>query len=92
MEIAAARPRVGVEAKATSRSLDKLRREMEDCRGMTHGEHRKCLGLEVFRPRLFLGVAAHEDWRLFPVEQSAGRVVWEKQLPDPDLLYFDAVL
>ena len=43
--------------------------------------------MEVFRPRLFLGVAAGEDWRLFDVEEGEGRVVLGEPR-DLDWLHF----
>ena len=64
MTIAATRSRVGVEAKADERLLDGLFAKMGACQGEVHAEHNKCRAMEVFRPRLFLGVAAGEDWRL----------------------------
>jgi hypothetical protein len=84
--------RVGVEVKKTSIYLDRLVSGMKSCRaGSPHtAEHKKCLAIEHLRPRLFLVVAAGEDWRLFRVEDADGRAVLGDQLPDLDPLYFDA--
>lgn len=75
MTVAATRTRVAVEAKADERLLDGLFAKMGACKGEVHAEHNKCRAMEVFHPRLFLGVAAGEDWRLFDVEERQGRVV-----------------
>jgi hypothetical protein len=88
MPIAAARSRVGVEAKADKRRLDKLVEQMRACEAAVHAEHNKCRALQIFRPQLFLGVAAAETWRLFRVAERDGRAVLGDELPDLDRLYF----
>lgn len=94
MPIAAARPRVGVEAKADAKLLDKLLDGMRACQasGTPHGasDHKKCLAISELQPRLFLGVAAGETWRLFTVVQRDGRAVLGDELPDLDGLHFSA--
>lgn len=94
MPLAAARSRVGVEAKATAKMLDKLLAGMRACHadGAPHvrTDHVKCSAIAVLRPRLFLGVAAAETWRLFTVVESSGRAVLGDELPDLDGLHFSA--
>lgn len=94
MAIAAARPRVGVEAKATSKLLDKLLDGMHACQasGAPHSasDHKKCLAIAELQPRLFLGVTAGENWRLFTVVQRDGRAVLGDELPDLDGLHFSS--
>ena len=69
MPVTAARSRVGIEAKATAKMLDKLLEGMRACHadGAPHSrtDHVKCSAIAELRPRLFLGVAAAETWRLF---------------------------
>jgi hypothetical protein len=89
MTKSAARACVVVEAKADKRELDKLIDEMRACQAGSHKQHNKCEALRVFQPELFLGVAAGEDWRLFPVIRRDGRVRLGKEpLPNLDRLYF----
>jgi hypothetical protein len=83
MTVATARLRVAVEAKATGVGLDRLLKGMRACqgrgmRGHTGSNHKKCLGIEVFGPQLFLGVAAGDDWRLCCVDTGDGRAVLGK--------------
>lgn len=88
MTKSAARSCVVVEAKADTRALDLLIDEMRACQGESHGQHNKCEALNVFQPRFFLGVAAGEDWRLFPVVTRGGRkVLGKKPLPLNRLQY-----
>jgi len=68
--------------------LDRLLGEMRACRGTSHAEHEKCLALEVFRPRLFLAVAASETWRLCTVVEREGRAVLGDELPDLQSLHW----
>jgi hypothetical protein len=98
VSIAAARSQlrveVGVEVKATKRLLEKLVSGMQSCQGESQGshsdkDHKKCLAIEVFRPRLFLGVAASETWRLFPIVERDGRAVLGDELRGLDDLHFD---
>jgi hypothetical protein len=91
------RCRVGGEIKQNSRYLDKLIRGMQACQGFpaaghTASDHKKCRAIELLRPRLFLAVAAGEDWRLFLVGEVDGRAALGRALPDLDLLHFDAAL
>lgn len=68
-----ARAHVAVEAKATPGDLDRMLRQMRACadEGKPHDQsiHRKCSSLDVFRPQLFLAVAAGACWRLFTVDE-----------------------
>jgi len=94
MQLTAARPRVGVEAKATSDQLEHLLQGMRRCegdlgRGHTKSDHSKCRAIEVLQPRFFLGVAAGETWRLLPVVERNGRSVLGGELPGLDDLHFD---
>ena len=79
MPLAAARSRVGVEARAAAKMLDKLLAGMRACHadGAPHikSDHVKCTAIAVLRPRLFLGVAAAETWRLF-----TARTQWASRL------------
>jgi len=92
MPVAAARSRVGVEAKASAKTLDKLLEGMRAChmRGTPHSrsDHVKCLAIDALRPRLFLGVAAAETWRLFAVVERDGRAVLGDELPGLEDLRF----
>lgn len=93
MKLAAVRPRVGVEAKATGDQLDHLLQGMQRChgesgRGHSKSDHSKCLAIEVLQPRFFLGVAAGATWRLLPVVEREGRAVLGDELRLDDL-YFD---
>jgi hypothetical protein len=94
MPLAAARSRVGVEAKATAKRLDKLLAGMRACHaeGAPHigTDHVKCSAIAVLRPCLFLGVAAAETWRLFAVVERSGRAVLGDELPNLDRLHFSA--
>jgi hypothetical protein len=94
MPLSAARSRVGVEAKATAAMLDKMLAGMLACHaeGAPHSEpdHVKCSAIAVLRPRLFLGVAAAETWRLFTVVERHGRAVLGDELSDLDALRFSA--
>jgi hypothetical protein len=65
--------------------LERLIRKMRSCGGTAHAEHRKCEALQVVRPDFFLGVAASETWRLFPViHDRNGRLVLGDPLPSDD--------
>jgi hypothetical protein len=90
----AARSRVGVEIKATAEKLDKLLAGMRACcaDGAPHSrsDHVKCSAIAVLRPRLFLGVAAAETWRLFRVVERRGRAVLGDELPDLNGLHFSS--
>jgi hypothetical protein len=94
MTITAARSHVGVEAKANVKLLGKLVDEMRACQTASvprvHSQHKKCLAIAELRPRLFLGVAAAETWRLFTVVEREGRAVLGDELPDLDDLHFSA--
>jgi hypothetical protein len=94
MPVQAARSRVGVEAKATPRMLEKLLAGMRACQTdrtrHSRSDHVKCSAIAVLRPRLFLGVAAAETWRLFNVVERDGRAVLGDELPDLDRLRFAA--
>jgi hypothetical protein len=94
MSLGAARSRVAIEAKATAKMLDKLIQGMRACpaEGVRHtrSDHVKCLGIALLRPRLFLGVAAGETWRLFKVVDRDGRAVLGDELATLDDLYFVA--
>ena len=84
MTVAAARSRVAVEAKADEKLLNNLLHGMQACQGQSEGQHKdtdhkKCRGLQVFRPRLLLGVAAGETCRLFSVKESHGRTLLQPQ-------------
>lgn len=85
----------GVEAKATAKMLDRLLEGMRACHtdGAPHSrtDHVKCSAIAVVRPRLFLGVAAAETWRLFTVVERNGRAVLGDELPDLDRLRFVAM-
>jgi hypothetical protein len=95
MPITAVRPRVGVEAKANAKLLDKLLRGMRGCQesGAAHAasDHKKCLAIAQLRPRLFLGVAAGEVWRLFTVVEPDGGAVLGDELPDLVGLHFCSI-
>ena len=95
MPVQAARSHAGVEAKATPRMLEKLLAGMRACQtdGTPHSrsDHVKCSAIAVLRPRLFLGVAATETWRLFNVVERDGRAVLGDELPDLDRLRFAAM-
>lgn len=92
MPLAAARSRVGVEAKSNAVLLEKLIAEIRRCQAATvpskHREHPKCLALAELRPALFLGVAASETWRLFTVVERDGRAILGDELPNLELLHF----
>lgn len=93
MTLAEVRSRVGVEVKETPKKLDDLLRGMRACQGEVHpghakSAHQKCKAIDVLRPRLFLAVAAAEDWRLFTVVRRDDRAVLGKRLPTLDRLYF----
>ena len=92
MPVQAARSHVGIEAKATPRALEKLLAGMRACQtdGTPHSrtDHVKCSAIAVLRPRLFLGVAAAETWRLFDVVERDGRAALGDELPDLDRLRF----
>jgi hypothetical protein len=94
LPLEAARSRVGVEAKATAKMLDELLAGMRACHadGTSHmkTDHVKCSAIAVLRPRLFLGVAAAETWRLFAVVERSGRAGLGEELPNLDDLYFTA--
>lgn len=94
MTLTAAMPRVGVEAKARAQVLGKLLGGMRACQasGAPHGAsgHKKCLAIAELRPRLFLGVAAGEIWRLFTVFERDGRGALGEELPDLDGLHFSS--
>jgi hypothetical protein len=79
MTVEAARSRVVVEAKADTLFLDRLFAKLHACEGDEHAEHNKCLAMTLFSARLFLGVAAGEDWRLFLVEERDGRAILGEQ-------------
>ena len=95
MPVQSARSHVGVEAKATPKMLAKLLAGMRACQndGLRHSrsDHVKCTAIAVLRPRLFLGVAAAETWRLFNVVERDGRAVLGDELPDLDRLRFAAM-
>ena len=95
MTLAATRSRVGIEAKATARLLGKLLDEMRGCRAASapslHSEHKKCLAIDALRPRLFLGVAAGETWRLFAVVEHEGRAALGDELSNLDGLHFSVM-
>jgi hypothetical protein len=84
--------RVGVEAKATATLLDSLLSGMRACQedGVPHPrtDHVKCCAIAKLRPRLFLGVAAGNHWRLFRVVDRNGRAVLGEELADLDELNF----
>ena len=68
-------PYIGVEAKGDSGKLANLLRQMRRCAGTSpdappHPEHKKCLGLQLFRPELFWVVAAGPTRRLFRVKYA----------------------
>jgi hypothetical protein len=92
MPVAGARSRVGIEAKATAKMLDKLLQGIRACHveGRSHdrSDHVKCSAIVVLRPPLFLGVAASETWRLFTVVDCDGRAVLGDELPDLKRLHF----
>lgn len=88
MSLSATGSRVAVETKATLTLLGRLLREMRSCQGTGHAEHEKCLALQVFRPRLFLAVAASEAWRLYTVGEREGRAVLGEELRDLQSLHF----
>ncbi|HWB23341.1 MAG TPA: hypothetical protein VG652_10680 [Gaiellaceae bacterium] len=93
MPITAVRPRVGVEAKADAKLLGKLFDGMRACQasGAPHpvtSDHKKCLAIAELQPRLFLGVAAGDTWRLFTVVERDGRAVLGDELPDLNDLHF----
>ena len=92
MPFVTARPRVGVEAKARGKQLDKLLEGMRACRASRaphdKSDHTKCLAVAELHPQLFLGVAASERWRLFTVVEHNGRPVLGDELPGLDGLYF----
>lgn len=94
MTITAAHPRIAVEAKADAKLLGKLINEMRTCQAADasggHQEHNKCIAIAELRPRLFLGVAAGETWRLFTVADRGGRAVLGDELPDLDALHFSS--
>ena len=94
LSLGAARSRVAVEAKATAKMLDKLLAGMRVCHadGALHirTDHVKCSAIAVLRPRLFLGVAAAETWRLFAVVERRCRAVLSDELPDLGGLHFTA--
>jgi hypothetical protein len=96
MPITAARPWVGVEAKATAKLLDKLLEGMRACQASSapHGasDHAKCLAIAELQPRFFLGVAAGETWRLFTVVERDGRAVLGDELPDLNDLHFSPTI
>jgi hypothetical protein len=91
MPITAARPRIGVEAKARAEQLGKLLDGMQACQPsrVTHhkSDHAKCLAIEELQPRLFLGIAAN-TWRLFTVVERNRRSVLGDELPDLKNLHF----
>jgi hypothetical protein len=95
MSMHAARSSVGIEAKATPEMLEKLLTGMRACQshGTPHSrsDQVKCAAIAVLRPRLFLGVAAAETWRLFSVVERDGRAVLGDELPDLDRLRFAAM-
>jgi len=95
MPLAAARSRVGIEAKANAKVLDKLLRGMRACQANStpHSvtDHVKCSAIAVLHPRLFLGVAAVETWRLFTVVECEGRPVLGDELADLDVVRFSAM-
>jgi hypothetical protein len=98
MSLAAARPHVGVEAKATTNDLKKLLDNMHACQQgrispddpRHRHDHKKCVALDLLRPKLFLGVAAAETWRLFPVVPHEDRAVFGEELPTLDALHFQS--
>jgi len=95
MRITAVRPRVGVEAKADAKLLTKLFDGMRACQasGAPHGasDHKKCLAIAQLRPRLFLGIAAGEAWRVFMVVERDGCAVLGDELPDLVGLHFSSI-
>ena len=92
MTVTGARARVGVEAKATAKQLDKLLDGMRACQTSSapHSgtDHKKCLAIVELQPRLFLGVAAGEIWRLSTVVERQGRSVLGDELADLRCLHF----
>jgi len=96
MTIRAARSRVGVEVKADETSLARLLHAMRACQeGLVSADdprhridHKKCNALDVLQPRFFLGVAADETWRLFPVLDRGQRAVFGDELPRLDDIRF----
>lgn len=90
----AVRSRVAVEAKDTAEKLDRMLANIRACQkgGMLRShpptEHKKCLAIEVLRPRFFLGVAAGETWRLFSVQEVSGHAALGEELADLDALHF----
>lgn len=88
MSAASTRCRVAVETKADAKLLDRLVRYMRGCDGELHPEHAKCRAIDVLHPRLFLGVAAGETWRLFSMREDGGRVSLGDELSTLDRLRF----
>jgi hypothetical protein len=95
MPVSAARSRVGIEAKANAKILEGLLEGMRVCHtdGTPHSrsDHLRCSAIAELRPRLFLGVAAADTWRLFTVAERHGRAVLGDELPDLDGLRFLAI-
>lgn len=89
MPLATTQVRIGVEAKATAKMLDRLLAGMLACRsgGAPHdgSDHTKCSAITELHPSLFLGVAA-ASWRLFEVVEWDGRAGLGKELDDLSLL------
>jgi hypothetical protein len=82
--------RIGGEAKADKKLLDKLLQAMQVCHGAGHREHNKCRAIKVFRPRMFLAFAAAETWRLFDVVQAEdGYAVLGSETSDFRRLHFE---
>jgi hypothetical protein len=94
MPLTAARSQVGVESKADSKLLGRLLDRLRSCPGTSPPcaptDHQKCLAIATLRPRLFLGVAAGETWRLFSVAEDQGRAVLGEELSSLDQLRFGA--
>jgi len=88
MTLAAARSRIGVEAKADRKELARLIEKMRDCQknrldpdDPRHADdHKKCNGIDVLRPSFFVGIAAGETWRVFPVVERGGHAVFDNEV------------
>ncbi len=91
MTVTAMRSRVGIEAKASAKMLDKLLEGMRACQTIntphSSSDHAKCSALAELQPQLFLGVAAG-TWRLFTVIERDGRAVLGDELNSLDRLHF----
>lgn len=92
MSLAGARSRIGVEAKADAKRLDRLLTGIRACQleGTAHhrSDHAKCAAIAALRPQLFLGVAAADTWRLFTIVEHEGRPVLGEEQEDVSAVRF----